>query len=56
MGLGAGLGLSIVKRIMENIGGNIWIEDAPGGGACFVVRLAKANHMAGAETSIHSPE
>jgi signal transduction histidine kinase len=56
MGSGAGLGLSIVKRIMENIGGQIWIEDAPGGGACFAVRLAKANHMAGAETSIHSSE
>jgi signal transduction histidine kinase len=56
MGSGAGLGLSIVKRIMENIGGQIWIEDAPGGGACFAVRLAKANHTAGAETSIHTSE
>jgi signal transduction histidine kinase len=38
-GSGAGLGLSIVKRIVESIGGQIWIEDVPGGGACFAVRL-----------------
>jgi signal transduction histidine kinase len=49
-GSGAGLGLSIVKRIVESIDGQIWIEDAPGGGACFAVRLAKADHTAGAET------
>ena len=56
IGSGAGLGLSIVKRIVESIGGQIWIEDAPGGGACFAVRLAMANHTAGAETSMHSSE
>ncbi len=54
-GSGAGLGLSIVKRIVESIGGQIWIEDAPGGGACFAVRLAKAVPTAGAETPGHSP-
>lgn len=41
--LGTGLGLSIVKRIVESIGGQIWIEDAPGGGACFAVQLAGAH-------------
>ncbi|MHA1108116.1 MAG: sensor histidine kinase [Alphaproteobacteria bacterium] len=55
-GPGAGLGLSIVKRIVENIGGEIWIEDAPGGGACFAVRLEKVSHAAGAESSMHSSE
>ncbi|MHA1553048.1 MAG: ATP-binding protein [Alphaproteobacteria bacterium] len=53
-GPGAGLGLSIVKRIVENAGGEIWIEDAPGGGACFVVQLARASHATGAETSMNS--
>lgn len=32
---GAGLGLFIVKAIIEAHGGRIWIETAPGGGAAF---------------------
>jgi signal transduction histidine kinase len=38
-GLGAGLGLAISRRIVEQHGGGIWVEDAAGGGACFVVEL-----------------
>ena len=49
-GSGAGLGLSIVKRIVESVGGEIWIEDPPGGGACFAVQLALADPAAGAES------
>jgi signal transduction histidine kinase len=48
------LGLSIVKRIVESIDGQIWIEDAPGGGACFAVQLARAGHTAGAEIPLQS--
>lgn len=36
---GTGLGLAIVKKIVEEHGGTIWIDDAPGGGARFVLRL-----------------
>jgi signal transduction histidine kinase len=36
---GAGLGLAIVRSIVEGAGGTIAIEDAAGGGARFVVRL-----------------
>jgi signal transduction histidine kinase len=38
-GSGAGLGLAISRRIVEQHGGGIWVEAAPEGGARFVVRL-----------------
>ena len=37
---GLGLGLSMVKAIVESHGGTVTIDDAPGGGARFTVRLA----------------
>jgi signal transduction histidine kinase len=39
---GAGLGLSIVRAIVEAHGGRVHIEDGPGGGSRFVVRLPRA--------------
>jgi signal transduction histidine kinase len=36
---GTGLGLPICRRIVAQHGGRIWVEDAPGGGARFVVVL-----------------
>lgn len=38
---GTGLGLAIVKRVVELHGGKVWIEDNPGGGSIFIVRLPK---------------
>jgi signal transduction histidine kinase len=38
-GNGSGLGLAIVKRIAEAHGGRIEVDDAPGGGARFILRL-----------------
>ena len=36
---GAGLGLAISRRLVEQFGGQIWAESEPGRGARFVVRL-----------------
>jgi signal transduction histidine kinase len=36
---GSGIGLAIVRDVMEQNAGRAWVEDAPGGGARFVVSL-----------------
>lgn len=36
---GFGLGLAICQAIVENHGGKIWVEDAPGSGCSFQIRL-----------------
>ncbi|MBI5770643.1 MAG: HAMP domain-containing histidine kinase [Verrucomicrobia bacterium] len=38
---GLGLGLSLVKAIVESHGGTVAVDDAPGGGARFTVRLPR---------------
>ncbi len=42
---GTGLGLAICRGLVEAMGGRIWVETAPGGGAAFVVRLPRADEM-----------
>ncbi|MFS8638948.1 MAG: ATP-binding protein [Gemmatimonadota bacterium] len=41
-GRGVGLGLTICREIVDAHGGEIWVQDAPDGGATFVVLLPGA--------------
>lgn len=34
-----GLGLSIAKKLMEELGGELWVDSTAGNGACFVMEL-----------------
>ena len=40
--VGTGLGLALVSEHAVAHGGEAWVEDRPGGGARFVVRLPRA--------------
>jgi signal transduction histidine kinase len=40
---GAGLGLTIVRGLVTRLGGSVRAMDAPGGGACFELRLPAAD-------------
>ena len=50
---GAGLGLAIAREVVEAHHGEIRAEDAPGGGALFVVRLPRATTPPRAPTGEH---
>jgi signal transduction histidine kinase len=43
---GTGLGLTIARHLVELHGGRIWVEDAPHGGAAFVILLPAAGASA----------
>jgi PAS domain S-box-containing protein len=41
---GTGIGLAIVRRGVERMGGQVTVDSQPGKGSCFCIRLPKPNH------------
>jgi two-component system sensor histidine kinase KdpD len=42
-GLGTGLGLPVSRRLAEALGGTLVVEETPGGGATFIVKIPSAS-------------
>lgn len=45
---GTGMGLAIVRRIVDMNSGQVWVDTSAGGGACFKVRIVKAGRTGNA--------
>ena len=48
---GSGIGLAVVRELAAAHGGACWVENAPGGGAIFVVELPEGRHLAAVEAA-----
>jgi signal transduction histidine kinase len=48
---GSGIGLAVVRELVVAHGGACWVEEAPGGGARFVIELPQGRHAASIEAA-----
>jgi DNA-binding response OmpR family regulator/nitrogen-specific signal transduction histidine kinase len=53
---GTGLGLSIVQQIVIRMGGDVWFDDAPGGGTTFFVTVPRWKSVARHGPAIESAD
>ena len=53
---GSGIGLTIVRDLVQKNNGKVWVEDAPGGGAKFVVSLPLDSVRAPEPRRVEQPE
>jgi signal transduction histidine kinase len=51
---GSGIGLTVVKEIVDEHGGRVWVEEGANGGATFVVELAPARTIEKPPISSHA--
>ena len=49
---GTGIGLAVVRELVRQHGGRVRVDDAPAGGACFVVELREARSSQAEETAL----
>lgn len=56
VGKGTGLGLSVCYGVVEEHGGNIWVEPTSGGGATFVIELPVINEQAAPQKEVDKPD
>lgn len=50
---GTGIGLALVRKVMERMGGNVGIESGPGGGSRFWLELRAADPSLNKLTNVH---
>jgi signal transduction histidine kinase len=48
---GVGLGLAVAKRVIQQLGGSIWVESDGQNGSCFFLELPMSNQQNGVEAA-----